>query len=50
LADGTGRERLDVDFGTCDFVLLVMPARECGEEKNGEEGEDNGDDSSTFKN
>ena len=47
LADGPGREGLDVDFGARGLVLLVVPAGECGEEEEGEEGEDDGHDSGT---
>lgn len=42
LADGTRGERLDVDVGARDLVVLIVPAGKGGEEDEGEEGEDDG--------
>lgn len=44
LRDWSRWERLDIDVRTCALVSLLMPAREGGEEDEGEEGEDNGND------
>jgi hypothetical protein len=44
LADKPRGEGLDVDVGAGDFVVLVVPAGEGGEEDEREEGEDDGDD------
>jgi hypothetical protein len=44
LRDGSGREGLDVDVGSGALVALLVPAREGGQQDEGEEGEDDGDD------